>query len=194
MWVRFRSDEDGIGTGFNATYTSAANPDGIAIDPLSRLVFYSDCKYNLIAMMSMSGSTHRTIINTDITHPHTIVLYTINGILFWTDWGTPKKIERANYDGSDRRVLHEHFLSLPNALAIDFDNQRLYWADAGKDLVEYSDLDGNNRRKLYTVQDTHFFGLAFYKDKLYATDWTEEGLCPNQRELHTQNEYGRLAK
>ncbi|KAK7483356.1 hypothetical protein BaRGS_00025416 [Batillaria attramentaria] len=268
MWIRFRSDETGNGTGFKASYTSAvepsefflitssegkiyrmdvetlsnivipipgvynpiavdydpvedrlywtdvgirqilsahldgsgvrivrhfnrtAIPDGLAIDPLSRLVFYSDSGYDLIAMMSMSGSTHRTIISTDLTQPRAIVLDTMNGILFWTDWGQPEKIERANYDGSDRRVLHQYYLDTPNALAIDTDNQRLYWVDAGTDLVESSDLEGNDRRQLYSAQGSHFFGLAYYKDKLYATDWTKAGLMTSGKEVHRPNGCG----
>ena len=40
-------------------------------------------------------------------------------VMFWTDWGGPAKIERANYDGSDRRTLVTVSLLLINALALD---------------------------------------------------------------------------
>nr|KAG5696837.1 hypothetical protein BaRGS_030961 [Batillaria attramentaria] len=171
MWIRFRSDETGNGTGFKASYTSGCVCRGTLarqqaaeyghMQTGSRVTVrlkggskgmvtlrahqpWTGCKlntavagyeesgalqrrrrergYDLIAMMSMSGSTHRTIISTDLTQPRAIVLDTMNGILFWTDWGQPEKIERANYDGSDRRVLHQYYLDTPNALAIDTDN------------------------------------------------------------------------
>ena len=39
--------------------------------------------------------------------------------MFWTDWGQQPKIERANYDGSDRRTMVNSSLIYVNALAVD---------------------------------------------------------------------------
>ena len=45
--------------------------------------------------------------------------YCKNSYLFWTDWGTAPKIERANTDGSDRMILVDTGLGWPNGLAMD---------------------------------------------------------------------------
>ena len=39
--------------------------------------------------------------------------------MYWTDWGTNAKIEKANYDGTSRQVLVSQNLGWPNGLAID---------------------------------------------------------------------------
>nr|KAG5696830.1 hypothetical protein BaRGS_030954 [Batillaria attramentaria] len=173
---------------------SAAVPDGIAVDPLSRLVFYTDSGLDVIAMMTMSGSRHRTIIDTDLDQPRAIVVDTMNGVMFWTDWGTPSKIERANYDGTERKTLHQQFLILPNAIALDMENNRLFWVDAGTDWVEYSDLDGNGRAQLYSLQGRHFFGLTYYDNQLYVTDWTSAGSNTNVSAIHRLGTDGRGGK
>lgn len=44
--------------------------------------------------------------------------------LFWTDWGHIAKIERANLDGSDRKILINTDLGWPNGLTLDYDTRR----------------------------------------------------------------------
>lgn len=44
--------------------------------------------------------------------------------LFWTDWGHIAKIERANLDGSERKVLINTDLGWPNGLTLDYDTRR----------------------------------------------------------------------
>ena len=45
--------------------------------------------------------------------------------MFWTDWGEQRKIERASYDGSDRRTLVSYALLYVNALALDIASKHL---------------------------------------------------------------------
>lgn len=40
-------------------------------------------------------------------------------IIYFTDWGSRPKIERANYDGTNRQALISSNLTWPNALALD---------------------------------------------------------------------------
>ena len=92
--------------------------------------------------------------------------------MYWTDWGEPAKIERASMDGSNRTVLHDTELIRPNGLAIDYQLQRLYWADAFTDRIEYSSVDGTGREILLTV-DTglhHPFAITISGDQVYWTD------------------------
>ena len=91
--------------------------------------------------------------------------------MYWTDWGTVAKIERASMDGTSREVLHNTNLVWPNALTLDYDTQILYWMDASLDKFESSNADGSNRRLLSTTHIYHPFGLTLYQDKFYWTDW-----------------------
>ncbi|KAK7482463.1 hypothetical protein BaRGS_00026280, partial [Batillaria attramentaria] len=153
-----------------------ASLHGLAVDPLSRLVFYMDTDSKEIGMVTIDSGLHKTILTVDIDAPRCITLDTMNGVMYWSDVGRRDKIERANYDGSDRKVLVSTRLSVPNGLAVDVAKNRLYWVDAGTNKVETCDLNGNDRRLIYThwwswLHDPHYFGLALHKDKLYITDW-----------------------
>lgn len=50
--------------------------------------------------------------------------------MYWTDWGTNAKIERATLGGNFRVEIVNSSLVWPNGLTLDYDEQRLYWADA----------------------------------------------------------------
>lgn len=49
-------------------------------------------------------------------------------------------------DASNRLVIIFSNLTWPNGLAIDYESQRLYWADVGMKTIEYASLDGSNRK------------------------------------------------
>lgn len=50
--------------------------------------------------------------------------------LYWTDWGVTAKIERMGMDGTNRSVIVNTDIVWPNGLAIDHDENLLFWADA----------------------------------------------------------------
>lgn len=56
--------------------------------------------------------------------------------MYWTDWGESPKIECAYLDGSERRVLVNTSLGWPNGLALDLEEDKLYWGDAKTDKIE----------------------------------------------------------
>ena len=61
--------------------------------------------------------------------------------MYWSDWGTSGRIERAAMDGSFRKVLINK-LGRPNGLTIDYIERRLYWIDIDALKIESSDLEG----------------------------------------------------
>ena len=40
--------------------------------------------------------------------------------IYWTDWGSSPKIEKAGYDGSNRQTIASTGLKWPNGLAFDY--------------------------------------------------------------------------
>ena len=53
--------------------------------------------------------------------------------LFWSDWNRDApRIERSNMDGSERRILVQDNLGLPNGLFVEARTQQVCWADAGE--------------------------------------------------------------
>lgn len=57
--------------------------------------------------------------------------------MFWTDWGESPKIEKAGMDGNEetRSVIVEDNIHWPNGLTLDYEDQKLYWADAKLNLI-----------------------------------------------------------
>ncbi|XP_076436243.1 scavenger receptor cysteine-rich type 1 protein M160-like [Babylonia areolata] len=148
--------------------------DGIAVDPLSRLIFYTDTGEDIIAVLTIAGYSQKVVVRDDLDEPRAIVLDVMEGVMFWSDWGHRPKIERANYDGTSRQPIVTTSLTWPNALALDKTGQRIFWVDSSRfydDKVEYSDLFGGNRHQIYSESGAHFFGMALYNQHLYLTDW-----------------------
>lgn len=56
--------------------------------------------------------------------------------LFWSDWGFTPSISRAGMDGTLRAVIIDTRLGWPNALTVDYDTNKLWWADAHLDYIE----------------------------------------------------------
>ena len=70
--------------------------------------------------------------------------------IFWTDRGHTPKIESANLDGSNHKVIVDTFLSWPCGIAIDYQNERLYWADMKGHVIETAKYDGSDRHIVRT--------------------------------------------
>ena len=98
--------------------------------------------------------------------------------MFWTDWGSPPKIERASLAGLHRTVLvdlSDSNQNWPNAIFVDYTEDRIYWIDAWIDAIDSTDLNGNNRRQITNPirpsYDIHPFDFTVYDDVLYWSDW-----------------------
>lgn len=51
-------------------------------------------------------------------------------------------------DGSERRTIITEGVFWPNGLTIDYSSKRIYWADAKHHVIESSNFDGNDRKKV----------------------------------------------
>ena len=99
-------------------------------------------------------------------------------VMYWTDWGSYPKIEKAEMSGKQRVVLVNSGLYWPNGLTLDQEKNRLYWVDASYDKLEYWDLINNNRVTLIDSSAVlpHPFGLTLLGDYLYWTDWSRDAV------------------
>lgn len=52
---------------------TGATPDGISVDQVSGLLFYTDTGYNIIALITLEGTYSKTVINQDLDEPRAIV-------------------------------------------------------------------------------------------------------------------------
>ena len=95
--------------------------------------------------------------------------------MYWTDWGTNPRIERADMDGQNRHTIVRENLAWPNGLTIDRPTGRIIWVDARTEVIECADLRGESRRILVTSVP-HPYGLTVAGNYLYWTDWKEKAI------------------
>ncbi|KAH3870466.1 hypothetical protein DPMN_033654 [Dreissena polymorpha] len=155
------------------TCSSYSISDGLAVDHVNQLLFYTCTHYNVIMVASLSNPTiYRTIVNESLDEPRDIIVNSETGRIYWTDWGLEPKIETATMDGGNRSVVHRPANgSWPNALALDANTMMLYWIDAKTEIIGRIDLVTLKNRAIYSEPRAHFFGLALLDGYLYVTDW-----------------------
>ncbi len=105
-------------------------------------------------------------------------------IMYWTNWNTNPKIEKAEMTGKRRVVLVSSGLQQPNGLTLDHNKNRLYWVDSSYHTLEYLDLNQNNRVTLISSYYalTSPFGLTLLGDNLYWTDKQEGAVYQASKE------------
>lgn len=156
--------------------TNLESPAGLAVDWVTHKLYWTDAGTDRIEVANLDGTMRNILIWENLDRPRDIIVDPIGGFMYWTDWGLSPKIERAGMDGSMRTVLIGHNLTWPNGLAIDYENEKLYWADAGMKTIEYSDLNGQNRKVLIAVDLPHPFGLTLHEDRVFWTDWDGQNI------------------
>lgn len=104
-------------------------PRSVVVLPQLGTMFWTDWgDIPHIGRASMDGTNQRNIIETGITWPNGLTIDIFTERIYWVD-ARHKKIESANYDGSDRREVLSDILMHPYSIAIFEDN--LYWSDWG---------------------------------------------------------------
>ena len=83
--------------------------------------------------------------------------------MFWTDWGSTPHIGRAGLDGQDAVTIVTEGIEWPNGIALDYDEQRIFWADARLRRLESSDINGNNRHVIRDTDIGHPFGIVVHQ-------------------------------
>uniref|UniRef100_A0A8C5HQU9 Nidogen-1-like n=1 Tax=Gouania willdenowi TaxID=441366 RepID=A0A8C5HQU9_GOUWI len=157
------------------------SPEGIAVDHVARLLFWTDSMRDTIEVSKLDGSHRRVLFDTDLVNPRPIVTDPAHGRLYWADWNRDgPKIEMSNMDGTERSILVKDELGLPNGLTYNADNQQLCWADAGTRRVEC--IDPYRRLRITIIEGIQYpFALVSYGRNLYYTDWRREAVVAVDR-------------
>lgn len=159
------------------------NPEGIAYDWTQKKVYWTDSSNHSIYAMNLDGSD--LVMIARVERPRAIVIDPCNGTLFYTDWGkfgTSGKIFRTTMAGSLKKVIVDKNLAQPSGLAIDYDDNMLYWTDAVREKIERSDLNGNNRKVLISAT-IYPFSITVSGNYIYWTDLQLRGVY--RAEKHT---------
>lgn len=153
--------------------------EGLAVDWVNKKLYWIDRTTKHLYVSESDGRYRKTLLDRGIHDPRALAAHPGIGYLFFTDWSHQSFIARMGMDGSrfERIITYENKLVWPNALTIDYFSDKIYWADAHLDRIEYADYDGKRR---YTVlagsQVPHVFALSVFDDTMYWTDWNRKAL------------------
>ncbi|KAF8363794.1 hypothetical protein PRIPAC_90717 [Pristionchus pacificus] len=154
-------------------------PDGLAVDWIHDLLFWTDGALDTISVMDLKTMKRRVLFADAMEEPRAIAVDPKKGLIFWSDWGSQARIERAGMDGENRRViLTGKNIKWPNGLALDLLEERLYWADAKVKSIFSSDYYGNDVKVVLHSHSflRHPFSLAIFEDRVFYTDWEHDGV------------------
>ena len=92
-------------------------------------------------------------------------------MVYWCEVNVGR-IYRAGIDCEGRELIISGLVH-PEEVAVDWINRKLYWCDFGSDTIEYSNLDGTDRRLLLSIGVDQPRGLAIdpFSGYIYWTDW-----------------------
>ncbi|XP_044737265.1 sortilin-related receptor-like [Chrysoperla carnea] len=159
--------------------------EGMAFEPKTKLLYFVDGTRARIDVVRTDvnniESMRKTLLGPkELENPRGIALHSKAGYIFWTDWSYDSpSVNRANCDGSNiKRLFKKPTVKWPNAIAIDFIAERIYWADAGNDYIGSSDLDGKAFKKIITesIYAQHPYGIGVFKEKVYWDDWKRQSI------------------
>ncbi|XP_006902182.1 PREDICTED: low-density lipoprotein receptor-related protein 2 [Elephantulus edwardii] len=184
-WVEYSADIyrvkiDGTNRMVFAPAPVVGSPVGLALDWLSRNLYYTNTRGQTIEVLTLRGD-HRykkTLLTNDGTStgvgfPVGIAVDPANGKMYWTDLGTdsgiPAKIASANMDGTFSKILFTGNLEHVEFITLDIKEQKLYWGVTSVGLIECGNVDGTNRIFLVHLL-SHPWGVAVYDSYLYYSD------------------------
>ncbi|KAH8299746.1 hypothetical protein KR044_005465 [Drosophila immigrans] len=158
--------------------TDIESPEGIAIDVISRRLYWTDSVKDTIEVASLDDATLRAVIvNKQLVNPRGIAIDPYREKLFWSDWDrSDPKIEYSDLDGTGRGLLlGSDAVTLPNSLVVLDHSGELCYADAGTKKVEC--INAANHQVRTIAQNLSYpFGLTFTHEQFYWTDWTTKKL------------------
>jgi len=153
--------------------------EDLAVDWIGDKIYWIDAMHDGIYIGDPPSGRKVKIVDENLYSPRAIVVSHSEGYMYWTDWARTPKIERARLDGTERRVFISNGIQIPNGLALDESDKKLFWA--GKDLngygiIEAVSLDGLNRKVIFRRSGYHPFSLDIFQDFVYWSDWDKNAV------------------
>ncbi|XP_055600604.1 nidogen-like [Uranotaenia lowii] len=165
------------------------SPEGVAVDWISRRLYWTDSAKDTIEVASLDNPDLRTVVVSKyLVNPRGIAVDPHQSKLYWSDWNREApKIEWSNLDGTEREVLVSGpNVQLPNSIQVAPASGELCFADAGTKKIECIDTYSKHTRTIASNL-TYPFGLAVTDDHFYWTDWTT-------KKVESINVYGERQK
>ncbi|XP_064103032.1 low-density lipoprotein receptor-like [Macrobrachium nipponense] len=153
--------------------------DGLAVDWIHDNIYYTDTGNFKIRMVTWDAEWTKTVVSEDLGQPRAIVVSPFDGYIFWTDWGSDPKIERAGLDGAGRLpIVREPHVFWPNGITMDHSSNHIYWCDGKLNTISRANLDGSHVEViLFSPSFLRLpYSITVFEDRLYWTDWSQLAL------------------
>ena len=109
--------------------------------------------------------------------PRGIDVDSCQGQLYFTNWNSQRpSIQRSWFSGYGLESVITTKIRMPNAIVIDDQERKMYWADARLDKIELVFLDNMDRIVMTKANPQHPFGLAIHGNHLFYTDWIQHAV------------------
>lgn len=153
----FRTRHDGtrnkkVSNKVEASGLDVGQPESLAIDSVSRTIFWADSANDWIASAKFKRNPPPAVfiassVELGIDLPSDVAVDHLSGFLYWTD-RTLGTLNRISLDGSDARVLHDA-LDSPSAVAPAVYRGEVYWVE-GSNRISRSNFDGDQMTEMFT--------------------------------------------
>lgn len=102
-----------------------------------------------------------------------IVVEPCMNMIYYSNWNNKApSISRIYITGYGNENLITEDIMVPNALTLDLDDKKIFWADARLDKIERCNYDGKNCVILSQSAAKHPFSIAVFEHFIFWSDWT----------------------
>ncbi|XP_055958830.1 low-density lipoprotein receptor-related protein 6-like [Patella vulgata] len=144
--------------------------EGLAVDWVAGNLYWSDSRFQQIMVSREDGRYPFTLISEAVSKPRSLVVHPTKRFVFWCDVDEDMpRIERCGLDGSRRQsIVTGNKARTPRALAIDFQDDRLYWTDGI--IIHYGKLNGTGQFCLHSSGRSAVRSLIIFNNYIIWSD------------------------
>lgn len=116
-------------------------------------------------MSRLDGSSQHILLSYLSGKPSSIAVDPSKGLLVWGG----SQLESARLDGSNHKILANGTLLIED-VALDYDNEYIYWCDSKDDVIERMRYNGTGREVVLSETLDNPVALTLFDGKLYWVD------------------------
>lgn len=142
----------------------------LAVEWNSLQLYWTDLTNGTISVSDLEGNNKSIVLFLKGGSPKGISLDSYEGLMFWTDWGSPPKIEKSTLNGKERSAILTTNVKQLCGITLDRRNKIIFWVDVRIYVVESVDYSGNNRKSLVQRGGMYFYGVTFTSSYLFVNE------------------------
>ncbi|XP_053408556.1 low-density lipoprotein receptor-related protein 4-like isoform X2 [Mercenaria mercenaria] len=167
-------DRYGLSVGWDLYEGISKKVNGIAVDWVTDVVYWTDAAYDVILAVSMYSPNMAVVIieGKDVVEPYGVVTHPRKGFLFWTDADVNNpRLMRSSLGGRQVKTLVKFSRSGRRAMSlfIDYNEERLYWIyeeTTKLQGVSSCDIHGKYMKILQIAVNSNYFDIGLFDSQL----------------------------